>query len=242
MNFNLRENVYVIGDMHGNIRALMHGLSISTDKTYFPDNSDIILLGDCGMVNAGVPNDYRAANKKAKKRNIRIFVFRGNHDNPDIYKHHWHEEDPQLSNVYLLEDLDTFTFVNDKRAVVIPGAVSADRYYRWVNNWCWFENEGIPSIDTLDNPEQYSIIFSHGGPTPPVINRSDNTLFDSWCKADENLLPDLQKEQGKWDSILETIKPDKMYFGHYHCSETFDKNGVRCKVCDIGEIAQVNYE
>lgn len=241
MLFDLRENVYAIGDMHGNLKALMHALSVSTSKEYLPDGSDVILLGDCGMVNSGVPNDYRAANKKAKKRDIRIFIMRGNHDNPDIYKHTWHDEDPQLSNVYLLEDLDEFRFTNGKLGVVIPGAVSTDRYYRWVNNWCWFENEGIPSIDSLEDPEKYSFIFSHGGPTPPVIERSDNPLFASWCAADENLLPDLEKEQGKWRDILSKVKPDRMYYGHYHCSERFEVNNTECKVCDIGEIIEVNY-
>ena len=88
MQFQLRDNVFVIGDMHGNLRSLMHSLSLSTSKTYFPDGSDIILLGDCGIVNKGIPNDYRAANKKAVKRDIRIYLFRGNHDNTKAYSHH----------------------------------------------------------------------------------------------------------------------------------------------------------
>lgn len=244
MQFQLRDNVYVIGDMHGNLSSMMHSLSISTSKTYFPDGSDIILLGDCGIINKGIPNDYRAANKKAKKRDIRIFVFRGNHDNPKAYSHHWQKEDPNLSNVYILEDLDEFVFPNGKLAVVIPGAVSIDRSYRWEQGWCWFEDETVPSLESLADKNKYSFIFSHGGPKPPCITTDPGTdcgIFAECCRADKNLLSDLEKEQEYWRMALREIAPERIYFGHYHCSEYFETEGVRCRVCDIGEIVPVNY-
>lgn len=244
MQFQLRDNVFVIGDMHGNLQSLMHSLSIQTSKTYFPDGSDIILLGDCGIVNKGIPNDYRAANKKAAKRDIRIYVFRGNHDNPKAYSHHWQKEDPQLSNVYIMEDLDEFVFPNGKQAIVIPGAVSIDRSYRWGNNWCWFPDEATPALDKLDDKKKYSIIFSHSGPRPPCIVNDPGTdcgFFSDCCKKDKNLLKDLADEQTYWSNALKDIEPERIYFGHYHCSEDFEVDGVRCRVCDIGEIVPVIY-
>lgn len=243
MRFKLREQVYVIGDMHGNLQSMMHSLCIATSKTYFPDGSDIILLGDCGIVNKGIPNDYRAASKKAKPRDIRIFVFRGNHDNPNAYSHQWHLKDPQLSNVYIMEDLDEFEFPNGKLGLVIPGALSVDRSYRWERGWCWFEGENIPDISHIQDRDKYSFIFSHGGPTPPCLSfGSDSGFFATCCEKDKNLLSDIAKEQEKWTTILEEVRPERMYFGHFHCSETFDKGDTICRVCDIGEIVPVTYE
>lgn len=240
MRFKLRDNTYVVGDMHGDLSPLMFALSISTSSRYLPDNSDIVLLGDCGIVNNGIPNDYRHANKKARARGIRIFVFRGNHDNPATYRHELSDNDPQLSNVYILEDLDELELADGRLGIVIPGAVSIDRSYRWENNWCWFEGERIPDISHLDNPDRYSVIFSHGGPRPPIVSASrDSGFFDTCCSKDKNLLRDLEEEQEQWRCILEMVRPERVYMGHYHCSDTFTVGDVTCRVCDIGEIVPV---
>lgn len=241
MKFELRENIFVIGDMHGNLRGLMHALTQAQDKHYLPDGCDVILLGDCGIVREGIPNDYRAANKRAKKRDIRIYLFRGNHDNPAVYKHDWHDTDEQLDHVFVLEDLDEFVFPNGKTGLVIPGAVSVDRCYRWQNNWCWFADELAPTEDKVEN-KHYDILFGHGGITPPVIKSEESRIFDSWLAYDKNLESDLAIEQDNWNKILSKTTPSRFYFGHYHCSESFEHNGVLCRVCDISEIVPVNYE
>ena len=73
-----------IGDIHGNFRKFLSDLK---DKSY--QNTTMIQVGDFGVGFRLLDKEYSLIdpiNTYLKQNNNILYVFRGNHDNPDYFE------------------------------------------------------------------------------------------------------------------------------------------------------------
>ncbi len=224
---------FIMGDTHGKLKALYAAI---TDGT-LPRGSDLIVLGDCGLMRDEFTPPYHAVNAEAAQRDIRIYLFRGNHDKPAFFK-----PENSLSNVLLLTDLAEVKY-NGKKGLIFPGALSVDRYARKLLGYALFESEELsPAVDTL-NLGKYDFILSHGGICPPSLRGSaPGTPIHEWLIHDPALADDLRREQDNYNRLLTLTGAARMIYGHYHVHVNFPlfnedgRHYCTCSVLDIDEI------
>ncbi len=222
-----------MGDNHGDLNALLTAI---TDGT-LPPGADLIILGDCGLMRDEFTPPYHAANKEAALRDIRIYLFRGNHDKPAFFK-----PDNSLSNVLILPDLAEVTY-DGKKGLIFPGALSVDRYARKLLGYALFEGEELsPDVETL-NLGKYDFILSHGGICPHSLRGSGpDSPIHHWLIRDPALADDLRREQNNYRRLLTATGASRMIYGHYHVHVNFPlfneagRHYCTCSVLDIDEI------
>lgn len=218
---------FLVGDLHGKQQSLIQSIS-----KYDIRDSNIIILGDCGMgfYKNPLKKDYAYLQRNLEVRNNRIFLVRGNHDNPD----HWSTNikntiEAQYPNVNILQDGEII-LINEKQYLIIGGATSIDRFSRKEGTTYWpDETIEMPIVSSDTN---IFGILSHIGPTPPIC--IDNNL-NSFFANDIGLSNDLRREQELINDIIVTIKPQNWYFGHFHITQNFcHYNMVTCQC--LGEL------
>lgn len=232
MKYTLDKPTFLFGDNHGNLRGISHFI---TDHDEYHD-INIIVLGDCGLMIDNWTGDWLSINKKAATKNIMVYIFRGNHDNPDFFK-----KENNLSNLTILEDFDEINLIYNGQefsGLIYPGALSVDRSWRWKmanvyqNKKLWYEGENIKPIP--EDIKNYDFILGHGGLTPPSID-ADPSFLNSFIPYDEKLLDDIKAEQNNYKKLLEATKPTYFIYGHFHISESFTYNDIKCQALDINE-------
>lgn len=265
MKYELKHEMCLLcGDIHGDTDAFFE----SVKKCGGFENTDIIILGDIGLGFWYFDHkDYeykRYADHKwmmeiehwCKKNNNDVWVFRGNHDDPEIYT-----EDSKYWNwfdkIHCLRDGDTVISRNGKKYLVVPGSISIDRSgnHRILGMSYW-SNEQISYNKYAEiNDTDFHGIFAHTGPTPPNCIKSN--FLKNWEQKEdklkeeseqrkarkaingennkglefpfENLLKhEIAKERGAVDALILKFKPKYWFNGHYHEDAQFEHLG--CKV------------
>lgn len=230
--FKLRRDVFLMGDVHGNLRGLSHHVA----DHIVPDSCDIICLGD----NAQIKHDrwepsWESMNKKAASRDIRIYLIRGNHDEASFYKH-----SNSLSNIILVEDWDEFVYrpyFSKHIGLAVGGAVSVDRMTRWTNGWYWCREEMLPDFWAF--PLNADFVLSHTGIRPPCIDQGHGGMdLSKLLEQDGDLKRDLENEQKLYDSLLRDTRATKAFYGHFHTSALFrhEPTNTECRVLNINEL------
>lgn len=130
MKVNITNDCYAVGDIHGQTSLLTDVLSYYDIK-----NCTLILLGDIGIWRYRDYKAYRPLDEFAAERNIMIYAFRGNHDNPAFFSdsptkstlvtRFWNK----FTNFKVLPDLSILD-INGHTGIVIGGGVSIDRTIR----------------------------------------------------------------------------------------------------------------
>ena len=80
----IKNKIYFTGDIHGEFMPLVFVLT----KRYNLSDCSVIVCGDIGMgfykFNYYI-DTFKTMNKKLAKKNIQLYLIRGNHDNPDYF-------------------------------------------------------------------------------------------------------------------------------------------------------------
>lgn len=258
MEYKLEHEMCLLcGDIHGCLRDDRDytGFFDSVDKCGGFQNCDIIILGDIGV--GFYYFDYKDYEYKpnkdhewlkeldtwAKENNNDVWVFRGNHDDPDKFA-----EESKLwdwfDNIHCLRDGDTVISHNGRRYLVVPGSISIDRSGRHrVLGFTYWNNEHLrPEVYRDMGEQKFDGIFAHTGPTPPNCRKS--TFLRDWEARememkDENRLPfdtvltyEIAKERAIVDTLIDKFKPTRWFNGHYHEDAHFEHNG--CEVFALG--------
>lgn len=230
--FKLRRSVFLMGDVHGNLRVLSHSV---LDKLV-PEHSDIICLGDNGQTKATEwEPSWTSMNKKAASRDVRVFLIRGNHDEASFYKH-----ENSLSNIILVEDGDEFVYrpyFSKHIGIAAGGAVSVDRITRWANNWYWCKEEQFPACWGLLPIADF--VLSHTGIRPPCIATGGGGMdLSKLLEQDRDLKSDLEEEQDMYELFLRHTEAGKAFYGHFHTSSLFrhEPTNTECRVLNANEL------
>lgn len=219
--------IIAIGDVHGKFSKLREILESFDDSVQI----DFVQLGDFGLGFDGPIKEYRKLkdiNYILSSKGHRMWVIRGNHDNP-CYWQDGHSF--ELSNISFVKD-GTIMDINGKTCFFSGGAISIDRTNR-VKGASYWENESSSWVE-IEKPQRIDYVFTHDvyHQCSPFNIYSDRTKY--WFERDQTLREDLIKSQKTMEQIynwLISINHDfSWYHGHYHES-TFTANQEQKTYC-----------
>ena len=230
MQVTLKDNTYVIGDTHGGISRL----DSLVRKKKLGENTDIVMLGDCGLCCEKWPKHYLVLNDNLQKSGYTLYIFRGNHDNPDFFK-----SVNDLSNIKILED-GTILKVKEMTGIVMGGGLSIDRSLRWKENYPWYKDE-LFNESHLTEISELDFILSHTGIRPKAFEGGNATINYYTLLGDPNLEADLQHEQDVYKKFLVEHNIKYAVYGHYHVNDIFEWQNTKCFIVDIDTIISLDH-
>lgn len=206
-------NLYFCGDIHGELKTFVWQVLYR----YGIKDSGIIILGDFGAgFDDSLESTYNQIKEKLEKSNVVIYAIRGNHDNPEYFN-----GSHNFERLIFLKDYEILEY-KDITILPIGGAHSIDITWRIEKNseskkWgshrrVWWENEHIQQKPLKELPSEVDIIISHTAPLQfePVATRFPECPAEQYEKIIE--------ERKYLDNILNNIKVDRWYYGHFHKS------------------------
>ena len=245
--------IAAIGDIHGIFDVIKEKV-----KQYNLTDFIIFSCGDFGVgFGYNNPREEKKEHKKLSilndflnKRNIFLYVVRGNHDNPIFY-----DGNHNFSNIIFMQDYDIVE-VGNLSILGIGGATSVDRkpnynffedngkHYKgrkenvnwWSNEKVFYYEEKINCIAGVD------VIIAHTCPSfafPSVFNE----YINKWIQYDQNLKDDLLNERNTFSKIFNKLGECNVikYFiyGHYHKSNFEIHDNTKFKLLDINEFYEI---
>lgn len=229
--------IYAAGDIHGMPAILEYNVQNMKNCT-------VILLGDVGIFRYRDYKRFLELDSICKNNCIKILALRGNHDNPEFFNPNTTNEiSIRFRNKFTnIEFIDYSIIDSDYGTIMLyPGAISRDRItrksyfigdtsrislYKGGDWWCNEEYKYIPT-------EHVDIILSHNG---PLLEGMYPESIDYFSKHDETLKEDIDNEQKKLYTILDSVKPSKWVFGHYHQNIEYMIKNTNCRCVDIDNI------
>lgn len=204
-----------IGDVHGKIDTL-------AKKLYTFDNEIFIQVGDFGI---GFLEDYyiRRLDDSLVPNNNKLYIIRGNHDDPSYFKH-----PPKYKQIELLKDYSVITDKDGREILCIGGGVSIDRTHR-TKDISWWEDE---SMFYKKTKKKFDILITHVPQKTIFKSLLIPGLFDYYFKIDKNLLEDTNKEEEILKKIEKDINFKLTISGHLHFSKTIVQNDKTYKVLE----------
>lgn len=215
--------VYLTGDIHGNPEKILKFVG----KNNCTEDDIIIILGDAGF------NYFKNRRDIATKQIIStikpvLFCIHGNHEIRPYKIPTYTEKQFNGGTVWYEKDYPRLLFAKDgevfdfegKRAIVIGGAYSVDKYYRLSMGYGWWPDEQ-PSKKIKDYVEKQlsknnvDIVLSHTCPYKFIPRDTFLTGIDQSTVDDST---------EKWlDKIEESIDYCAWYCGHWHIDRHVEK-------------------
>ena len=210
-------SVYLTGDTHGAFNRIF-----TFCEEYGTTEEDIlVILGDAGI---NFCCDFRDENLKRKltKLPITLLCVHGNHEERpfllDYEEMEWHEGivyyEKEYPNLLFAKNGEIYDFFG-KKAIVIGGAYSIDKYYRLRNGLPWFKSE-LPTEEIKEFVEAQlercnwcvDYVFSH---TVPV------EYEPTWAFIPGVNQKLVDKSMELWlQEIVEKLTFEEWFAGHYH--------------------------
>ena len=224
-----RENkVILLGDTH-------HYQGTLNRLKQLPSDYDIILMGDGGEGFGTAHADacqLETINLACKMRKQNLYVIRGNHSNPDVWKRGY-----SFSNVELVQDYTPCEFPNGKTALIVGEGISVDRIWRKAGKDYWPDEVTVYQ----KQDKHYDILFAHDAPN--YFNHTTESLVTSpWASVlitDKKLYSDAMAQRTVMNCIVADITPEWVYSGHFHNSISDEKDGIKYRCLNIDEVLTV---
>lgn len=244
------KRVLYLGDIHGEFRIVNRYL-----KKYDLNDCIIIQVGDFGVGFSPFIKEKRALkmiNDQLVKRNVTMYVIRGNHD----FKPYFDKDPFEFSNIRLLPDY-TILNIGGKKTLFVGGGISVDRTWRYTKEqrngnhepkpgqvW-WEDEEFILDVDKITEMKGIEIVVTHTAPSYCPIDNSlglgafvNGIIKDT---GDVNLSKDLLYERQQMTELFFLLKMngnvvETHYYGHFHKSDTLYMNGIRHRLLNTNEL------
>lgn len=231
--------IYVIADPHREFEDILDFCKENHTST----EDILIILGDAEI---NYYLDYRDSKLKEELSQcpITFFSVYGNHEERPEYVFGYQEKSWHGGKVYYQDVYPNLLFAKDgeiydfagKKAIVIGGAYSVDKYYRVKNQEPWFCTEQPPEkikAYVEAQLEKYGwkvdYVFSH---TVPLKYVPERKLLPFICQEE------VDKSTEEWlDRIEGRLDYGRWYCGHYHCDMEIDR--VRILYWQIKELEDV---
>lgn len=252
------DNIFFTGDLHGEFQIIN-----VTINRYNLENCAIVVCGDIGI--GFEKEDYytqtfNKISKTLKKKNIHIYMFRGNHDCKDFFDgEHFND----VEYIHIIPDYSVLQ-TPTRNILCVGGATSIDRtyrkqnmevlavkYMRWHNcGWdeayknskkLYWENEAIvfdeAELAAIDaSGVKIDTICTHTAPTfcEPLTKGG----IQGWLEVDKSLEEDLDNERKACDEILTWLVTNEhpiknWYYGHFHFHYSAVIDDIRFTLLDM---------
>jgi Icc-related predicted phosphoesterase len=231
------QQVILVGDLHGRLEVVDQLID-----RFGIRQTALIQVGDLGMgfhdyLNPEVEWEWLTPlNERLRKTRNKLFVVRGNHDNPAF----WNGQQ-RLSNIRLVQDFTTL-WINRLSFVFIGGGVSVDRSMR-TEGKNWWRNERFPYNDPMtDTISKVDVLITHIAPifSPPLPRESS---YDKYPMSDvAKAWADSMKERYGVAEMYHRmrVKPTLWVHGHYHYSSFFTNDTT--KIIGVGEYQSMSLD
>lgn len=211
--------IYITGDTHGHFEHIQEFCELHQTTR---EDDMMIILGDAGINYYLDASDDRLK-EKLSQLPITLFCIHGNHEerpyNISTYEEkQWrgglvfYEED--YPNLLFAEDGEIYNF-DDKKAIVIGGAYSVDKFYRLRNGLPWFDSEqpdertkSIVEAKLEKEDWKVDVVLTHTDPlkylpTDEFLSSIDQDTVD-------------QSTEIWLDELEENLDYEQWFFGHFH--------------------------
>jgi DNA repair exonuclease SbcCD nuclease subunit len=269
LKFKCIEGLTFVGDVHGEWKTLAY----KATEQYQLENYVIVQLGDFGIgFNSEEYNkvELRKLNTKLKKKNNKLVVLRGNHDDPKYFDG---EYSKCYSNIHLVPDYTVLEIFYDRgvpddginsttgfmTVLCIGGGLSVDRTerrkwklrnpsrnYYWKNEMPVYNKSELDTINSQENfLHQIDIVASHTAPSFVYPYTKDGV--QQWIAFDMQLEHDLELERKTMDKIFNEIENEyerlsEWYYGHFHATQTMKVNNINFHLLDICQFREKRLE
>ena len=242
--------MFFCGDTHG-----MRPVFTIIDR-FKIEKSNLIHVGDFGLGFVSIMQDVKnleVVDEMLMDTQNKLYVVRGNHDNPIFWDKSKGLNLPKLHNIHLVDDYSVLDIEN-KKILCVGGGISIDRQLRkddkpypswWQDEeFQWHPgkfNRVVNSHDTMD------IIVTHSAPSACYPRGVDAPIVNDWhgieLQHGNNLKGELQMERKKIDmlkdAVLKAYKPTNWFYGHFHTSKTEIIDSVKFQALNINEICEI---
>jgi Icc-related predicted phosphoesterase len=234
LDFNNYENIIFCGDVHGldNLKKMF------TYNCKDIKDSLIIICGDIGLGFYSPvieKNIIKDCNEILKLNNNHAILFRGNHDNPNLFKN---KSKYNLKYITIIRD---YTVLKTKKynILCIGGGISIDRTNRIPNKSYWNKEIVKNLTDNLKKEiieyDHIDIIATHNAPTfIPPVNKSINEqgyMVENWSFYDKTLKQDVWNDRQTlnkfYDFIIKHHNIQYWFYGHFHNSYYTEYNNIK---------------
>lgn len=238
------KDVFFAGDLHGEFKAINF-----TINRYDLENCAIIVCGDIGI---GFEKEeyYRQTfahiSKTLKKKNVHLFLFRGNHDNKEFFdgKHF-----TEFEFIRVIPDYSVI-MSHDKNILCVGGAISVDRQWRiqkmnldainymkqhnckwdvalkeipkiyWGNEYLMYDYDLFDVVKIINSASlKIDTICTHTAPS--FCYPTDNSNINGFLEKDKSLGLQIKEERNKLDNLYKLLiknghNIENWYYGHFH--------------------------
>lgn len=228
------DRIFVWGDCHNS-----PGILLWKQTNYDIRNSLFINVGDfCIGINEP-EYDYTMLRNLEMNLNLRnndLWVVRGNHDNPSVFR-------PETcgfynnSRVKFLSDY-TYRTVNGKKFLFVGGAISIDRK-RSVEGLNYWKDENFVLHEDYKNLEKCDVLITHSAPLEAFPSDGFGRI-QHWFIEDPSLPNEFIKEREDISTLFHIVEPKKCCYGHFHLSNFEQLRGCDMKCLDINELYELH--
>jgi len=211
--------IYCIGDIHGKYDEL-------EEKIEALENcSHIICVGDIGLgfEDTSHPSCLDNIQNVVERKNCILWILRGNHDDPDIWREKKALWSDHLPNIMLLDDV-AHLYLDDVPIITVGGATSIDRSAEHrVDGETWWVNEFIlpdaskrvKNLVEINGPSE--LLITHAGPITalPVLDPEEPNI-KYYSSLDKHLIADITAERTLLSHCVQYSGAKKVLYGHYH--------------------------
>ncbi len=217
--------IYLTGDIHGDISKIC----LFIEKHNLSANDIIIILGDVGLNYYGNSHGDAQRKKKLNRYGVPIFCIHGNHEIRPYTIESYSVSSFHGGEVYVEEDYPNLIFAKDgevydfdgKSAIVLGGAYSVDKYYRFAKGLLWCDDEQ-PSDEIKQYCERSlskrnwktDYLLSHTCPEKHIPREAFIPQIG------QNMVD--QSTEYWLDRIEDKLTYLKWYCGHWHIDKSVD--------------------
>ena len=233
-----------MGDTHG-----LKPIFELVDKNKIQD-SNIIHVGDLGLGFQEITRDVNnllVLDEMLIETNNKLYVIRGNHDNPMFWGIPAGLNLPKLFNVILVKD-HILQEIEGKRIYFAGGAISIDRSIRKIDSPpTWWKNEEYMT-PTTSIPKNIDIVVSHNAPDFAKPIGCNAPIVNDWSKIEKdqgnNLKVELILERSLITNLYHDIavhsNPKYWFYGHFHGSFKTMYGSTEFIGLNINELKEIN--
>jgi hypothetical protein len=220
--YEINRPIYLLGDHHGYTGEIFEAIAKQSVR-----NAVILHVGDGEEGISFGPRQFEELNAEFAKRNLLFLGMRGNHCDPHLF-----DGRIDLPHYKLVPDYTRLS-ANGESWLLIGGAISIDRLDR-VPGIEWWPEENFQLRRDLIEPAD--VLVTHSGPSwcGPSTKNGFVRLFEvSERRHGSDLIAELDAERALHDEAFSLVRPRHWYLGHFHCSETFVRDGCATRILDI---------